>query len=172
MISFYRAWHRNGCLRLRIPKEDLPLFQSAARHLSLFKVSDLLYISDCCIAVFNGFCVRSFRIRRNTTFAPIYSPVTWWLYPLRGKAAYTMGSNFLFPIPHLLAVRKTCACADLGHGKIQKRKSVSSTSRRGAGAAYHVRYPRDFGPRIAYTVISFRYLSAPDQAGRERNVGP
>ena len=29
---------------------------------------------------------------------------------------------------------------------------VSSTSRRGARAAYHDEYPRDFGPRIAYTV--------------------
>ena len=29
---------------------------------------------------------------------------------------------------------------------------VSSTSRRGARAAYRDEYPRDFGPRIAYTV--------------------
>ena len=29
---------------------------------------------------------------------------------------------------------------------------VSSTSRRAARAAYHDEYPRDFGPRIAYTV--------------------
>ena len=29
---------------------------------------------------------------------------------------------------------------------------VSSTSRRGARAAYHDEYPRDFDPRIAYTV--------------------
>ena len=29
---------------------------------------------------------------------------------------------------------------------------VSGTSRRGARAAYHDEYPRDFGPRIAYTV--------------------
>ena len=54
---------------------------------------------------------------------------------------------------------------------------VSSTSRRGARAAYHNEYPQDFGLRIAFTV-SFRYQSAtdpmpaPDQAGRERNVGP
>ena len=29
---------------------------------------------------------------------------------------------------------------------------VISTSRRGARAEYHDEYPRDFGPRIAYTV--------------------
>ena len=29
---------------------------------------------------------------------------------------------------------------------------VSSTSRRSARAAYHDEYPRDFGPRIAYTM--------------------
>ena len=34
----------------------------------------------------------------------------------------------------------------------KKLKSVSSTSRRGARAAYHDEYPRDFGPRIAYTL--------------------
>ena len=34
----------------------------------------------------------------------------------------------------------------------QKQEPVSSTSRRGARAAYHDEYPRDFGPRIAYTV--------------------
>ena len=34
----------------------------------------------------------------------------------------------------------------------KKQEPVSSTSRRGARAAYHDEYPRDFGPRIAYTV--------------------
>ena len=34
----------------------------------------------------------------------------------------------------------------------QKLEPVSSTSRPGARAAYHAEYPRDFGPRIAYTV--------------------
>ena len=34
----------------------------------------------------------------------------------------------------------------------KKLEPVSSTSRRGARAAYHDEYPRDFGPRIAYTV--------------------
>ena len=29
---------------------------------------------------------------------------------------------------------------------------VSNTSRFGARAAYHDEYPRDFGPRIVYTV--------------------
>ena len=37
--------------------------------------------------------------------------------------------------------------------KLRKTEEpVSSTSRRGARAAYHDEYPRDFGPRIAYTV--------------------
>jgi len=34
----------------------------------------------------------------------------------------------------------------------KKPEPVSGTSRRGARAAYHDEYPRDFGPRIAYTV--------------------
>ena len=34
----------------------------------------------------------------------------------------------------------------------KKLEPVSSTSRRGATAAYHDEYPRDFGPRIAYTL--------------------
>ena len=44
------SWHRwctlnrGGFLRLGIPKEDLPLSQSAAKHWSLVNVSDLLYI--------------------------------------------------------------------------------------------------------------------------------
>ena len=50
---------------------------------------------------------------------------------------------------------------------------VSSTSRRGARAAYRDEYPQDFGSRIAYTVsCSFRYQSAPDLGGTERNFGP
>ena len=40
---------------------------------------------------------------------------------------------------------------DTGQRK-QKLELVSSTSRRGARAAYHDEYPPDFGPRIAYTV--------------------
>ena len=38
------------------------------------------------------------------------------------------------------------------HTGKQKLEPVSSTSRLGARAAYHDEYPRDFGPRIAYTV--------------------
>ena len=53
-------------------------------------------------------------------------------------------------------VRKIYACADkkyLGHREAPKKlEPVSSTSRRGARAVYHDEYPRDFGPRIAYTV--------------------
>ena len=47
---------------------------------------------------------------------------------------------------------------------------VSSTSRRSARAAYHHGYPRDFGPRISYTVSLVSDTA--DQAERERNVGP
>ena len=58
-------------------------------------------------------------------------------------------------------------------GKYKILEPVSSTSRRGARAAYRDEYPQDFGSRIADTVSrSFRYQSAPDLAGRERNVGP
>ena len=38
-------------------------------------------------------------------------------------------------------------------GKPKQLEPVSSTSRRGARAAYHAEYPLDFGPWIAYTVI-------------------
>ena len=46
IILFWHRWctlNRDGCLRLGIPKEDLPLPWSAAKHWSLFNVSDLLY---------------------------------------------------------------------------------------------------------------------------------
>ena len=35
--------------------------------------------------------------------------------------------------------------------KQNKKKTRTSAARRGARAAYHDVYPRDFGPRIAYT---------------------
>ena len=49
---------------------------------------------------------------------------------------------------------------------------VSSTSRRGARAAYHDEYPQDFGPRIAYTVSSVSDTSRPPiwQGGREMSA--
>ena len=47
---------------------------------------------------------------------------------------------------------KTCACAKEMSSTKQILEPVSSTSRRGARATYHDEYPRDFGPRIAYTV--------------------
>ena len=46
----------------------------------------------------------------------------------------------------------------LGYSKVQKLEPVSSTSRRGARAAYHDEYPRDFGPRIAYTACALSEL--------------
>ena len=54
----------------------------------------------------------------------------------------------------------------------QKREPVSSTSRRGARAAYHDEYPRDFGPRIAYTVSSVSDTCRPPirQGGREMSA--
>ena len=47
----------------------------------------------------------------------------------------------------------SCANEILGTEENRKLEPVSSTSRRGARGAYHDEYPRDFGPRIAYTVI-------------------
>ena len=35
--------------------------------------------------------------------------------------------------------------------KQNKKKTRTSTARRGARATYHDKYPRDFGPRITYT---------------------
>ena len=54
----------------------------------------------------------------------------------------------------------------------QKLEPVSSTSRRGARAAYHDEYPRDFGPRIAYTVslVSDTCRSPIRQGGREMSA--
>ena len=55
------------------------------------------------------------------------------------------------------AVLKTFACTGEIRGSQEptnqkNREPVGSTSRRGARAAYHDEDPRDFGPRIAYTV--------------------
>ena len=50
---------------------------------------------------------------------------------------------------------RTCICANnIQKTEVAKKdlEPVSSTSRRGARAAYLDEYPRDFGPRIAYTV--------------------
>ena len=48
------------------------------------------------------------------------------------------------------AVLKSCTCADETTGTQEKKlEPVSSTFRRGARAAYHDEYLRDFGPRIA-----------------------
>ena len=63
-----------------------------------------------------------------------------------------------------------------GHRKRNKKdkkyEPVSSTSRRGARAAYHDEYPRDFGPRIAYTVSSVSDTCRPPirQGGREMSA--
>ena len=59
--------------------------------------------------------------------------------------------------------------------KIKKLEPVSGTSRRGARAAYHDEYPRDFGSRIAYTVSLVSDTSRPPirQGGREMSApGP
>ena len=54
----------------------------------------------------------------------------------------------------------------------QKQEPVSSTSRRVARAAYRDEYPRDFGPRIAYTVSWVSDTSRPPnwQGGREMSA--
>ena len=127
---------------------------------------------EVCVCV----CVRSLLSRRNVTshYCALTQIYRYWHYerlsPLRGKAAYTLGSSLLFPWFSLLqffldddpsiTVRKTYECADKISGtqenkqtkKQQQQKLVSSTSRRGAGAAYHDKHSRDFGPWVAYTV--------------------
>ena len=63
-------------------------------------------------------------------------------------------------------------------GQTKTQEPVSSTSRRGARAAYHDEYPRDFGPRIAYTVSLVSDTSQPPtlcrppirQGGREMSA--
>ena len=70
-----------------------------------------------------------------------------------GRAIELVGS--FIPFFFLMIISTTVAHAPmkyLGHRKTKKREPVSSTSRRGARAAYRDEYPRDFGPRIAYTV--------------------
>ena len=71
-------------------------------------------------------------------------------------------------------VRKACACADEINEtrKTKKLEPVSSTSRRGARAAYHDEYPQDFGPRIAYTVSLVSDTCRPPirQGGREMSA--
>ena len=79
-----------------------------------------------------------------------------------------------------LTVRRICACAVWISGTQENRKlePVSSTSRRGARAAYHDEYPRDFAPRIAYTVSKVSDTSRPPtlcrppirQGGREMSA--
>ena len=67
------------------------------------------------------------------------------------------------PLVMVSSVRKTCACATK-YSRIRETKvlePVSSTSRRGARAAYNDEYPRDFGPRIAYTVSLVSDTSRP-----------
>ena len=53
-----------------------------------------------------------------------------------------------------ISVWTSYACTNQipGSQENKKMEPVSSTSRRGARAAYHDEYPRDFDPRIAYTV--------------------
>ena len=64
---------------------------------------------------------------------------------------------------------ENCACVDENR-KTQKLEPVSSTFRRGARAAYHDEYPRDFGPRIAYTVSLVSDTSRPPIRQRGRDM--
>ena len=50
------------------------------------------------------------------------------------------------------------------------QKIGTSTSRRGARAAYHDEYPRDFGPQIAYTVSLVSDTSRPPIRQGEREM--
>mgnify|MGYP000654054401 CR=1 FL=1 len=69
---------------------------------------------------------------------------------------------------------------DIGIQTSQRKnlEPVSSTSRRGARAAYYDEYPRDFGPQIAYTVSLVSDTSRPPtlcrppirQGGREMSA--
>ena len=63
---------------------------------------------------------------------------------------------------------------DIGIQTSQRKnlEPVSSTSRRGARAAYYDEYPRDFGPQIAYTVslVSDNSLPPTRQGGREMSA--
>ena len=73
------------------------------------------------------------------------------------RAIRFLGSWYFY----ILDDNKLCNCENLRMGRRniwdtgkrkQKPEPVNSTSRRAARAAYHDEYPRDFGPRIAYTV--------------------
>ena len=95
------------------------------------------------------------------TLTQNYSSLTRWLSPLRAKTPRRPWDRaccfFIYFIAFFFSsnsVRKIRACADeIARTKEDKKlEPVSSTSRRGARAAYHDDHPRDFGPRIAYTV--------------------
>ena len=63
ILSCHRSWHtlnRRGCLCLRIPK-DPPSIQWARNHWNLFYLSDLLFIWDNSIPVFNPRPVASIK---------------------------------------------------------------------------------------------------------------
>ena len=73
-----------------------------------------------------------------------------------------------------ISVWTSYACTNQipGSQENKKMEPVSSTSRRGARAAYHDEYPRDFDPRIAYTVSLVSDTSRPPirQGGREMSA--
>ena len=87
---------------------------------------------------------------------------------------YFLHDNELYSSENVcMSRRNTC------HEKNNKKlEPVSSTSRRGARATYHEEYPRDFGPRIAYTVSLVSDTSRPPtlcrppirQGGREMSA--
>ena len=68
-----------------------------------------------------------------------------------------------------VCMRRRNTCHEKNNKKLEP---VSSTSRRGARATYHDKNPRDFGPRIAYTVSLVSDTSRPrpcvgPRSGRE-----
>ena len=68
-------------------------------------------------------------------------------YRTWGRAIFPLGHFFLDYEENLSSEHEMPK-----HKKTKILKPVSSTSRRGARAAYHDECPRDFGSRIAYTV--------------------
>lgn len=132
------SWHRwytlngGGCLRLGMPKEDLPLFQSTAMHWNLFNVSDLLDILDRCITAFisfkifvcgpSEFAATWHHTTDNYTLADLQlRDIVALLAAVRKKPhrhwdRAVWFPHFLYHIIFLMlispTVRNTCACAD------------------------------------------------------------
>ena len=94
--------------------------------------------------------------------------VTWWF--CHKKSRVDPGIELVVSFILLLKLAHAqMKC--LGRRK-KNLEPVSSTCRRWARAAYHDEYPRDFGPRIAYTVSVVSDTCRPPirQGGREMSA--